>query len=296
MANVNEKPMSTESPMYVYATEMIGTYYSLLNLKDKSVLTICGAGDHVIDAFHLGAKEVIGFDLNKFSKNMLNIKIAAIKSLNYTEFLTFFGDEKVNNGLAYNLYQKLSNYLPKETKDFFDNLYEEFQFDGQKLAASEHFRQRDDLSTNRVSIKEIISYLKTEEDYLSTRKILESKNIKFIHSDLRDISSAKELSGKKFDFINISNTHHYVEKEDALRFYDNVLIPLKKILAPKGKIFFMSYSDKMYPNRFSKTVLLMNTQESLNKMKSRSDFSVSVKEFPGILTGHFDRIVIFENN
>ena len=71
---IKEKPMSEQAPMYVYATETVSSYYKLLNLKDKTVLSVCGSGDQVLNAYFFGAKRVIGCDMNERSKYITLLK------------------------------------------------------------------------------------------------------------------------------------------------------------------------------------------------------------------------------
>ena len=297
--DINEKtgvPMKNNWPMYVYATEMVGNYYSFLNISGKKVLAVCGSGDQIIEAIYYGAEEVFGFDINEFSKYMLDLKIAAIKSLTYDEFIKFFGDEKVNEGFDYIFFLKLKDNLKEETKNFFDKAYNEFDNDGKRLASSKYFRQRDDWADRRVDIREVNQYMANNENYAKTRKLIDSKNIPFITADLSELPLRKELIGKKFDFINISNIPQHIESEDPLRFYDNILVPLKKILAPKGKIFYMGYSYLLYPNKFSETVPIIQSTEAIDLMKSRNEFNITEKDYNGLVKETFDKIIILENN
>ena len=128
--------------MYIYCTEMTGKYYPRINVKNKKILTISGSGDQIIDAYFYGAREVIGFDLNHLSLKITALKFATIKSLNYKEFLHFFGTSKDNTTLDYKLYQKCQSFLKKEAKSFFDALYKHYKFDGKKLYNSAFFLLR----------------------------------------------------------------------------------------------------------------------------------------------------------
>ncbi len=289
-----EIEMSAAAPMYIYATEMTGTYYSILGLKDKSVLTICGSGDQAINACFFGAKKIVSFDLNRYCEHVLNLKIAAIKSLNYREFLEYFGEKNVNIGFDYSLYQKISVFLDQATKFFFDGRYKEFNNDGAKLVKSKCFRQRDDFSI--MPATKVNNYLENEECYNRMRSILENKNIKFVQSDIKNIDY---LAEGKFDIINLSNVPNYFvghlgESEPLEYFYREILLKLRKLLFKKGRIFFYSYSDKSYPNRIASKIPLMSTKEGLDFLKSKKDLKVSQREFDGLNPGTMDRITILE--
>lgn len=156
MPPFKEKPMTEEAPMYLYATEMVSTYYSLLGVKGKHVLTICGSGDQVLNAYFFGVTSVVGIDLNKRAEFITRLKMSAVMELTYKEFLQFFSNKR--SRFAYRLYQKIKKNLNKETADFFDNLYFAHSFNGSSLARSpDYFRQRDHFATGR--IKTMNAYL-----------------------------------------------------------------------------------------------------------------------------------------
>src|SRR5688500_7106879 len=118
-----EKPMTGEAPMYLFATETVSDYYNKIGLKGKKALTVCGSGDQVLGAFIAGASELVCYDINANSEHMLHLKIAAIKSSSYHEFLRFFG---VTSGkkLDHDRYLKIREYIDGSTRQFFDQAYE----------------------------------------------------------------------------------------------------------------------------------------------------------------------------
>ena len=294
-----QQKMSKEAPMYIYATEMVGTYYSLLGLKNKYVLTVCGSGDHVLNAYFLGAKNVVGFDLNKRSEFITRLKIAAIMKLSYKEFLKFFGEHKLNVGFSYTLYRKIRENIDKRTKNFFDKLYKQFDFNGQRLTQSRYFRQRDD-AFRAYPLKKINPYLKNEKSYLKMRQTLDDVRFRFIRSDVKDICS--KISRERFDIINLSNIPNYfagrLEKEGIkdpiMKFYDLILLKLRKNLKHNGIIFSYSYSKRFYPNRISKQIPPASRLQNIERIKARGDFKVRFIRFEGLNGTGMDRINIFQ--
>ena len=287
-----EKPMSSVAPMYIYATENMKGYYSKLNLKNKRVLSICGSGDQVLNAYFYNAKKVIGFDLNKRAEFITRLKIAAIKEMDYKEFLYFFG-RRVNTGFDYAVYKKFKEKLDNKTRRFFDRLYKEFNYNGKKMVKSSYFRQRDDFES---PLKLINAYLKSRRNYLKMRKILEKKSFKFISENIKDIH--KKLK-EKVDIINLSNVPNYyvgsLEKkgvEKPVENFYNVLLNLRKILRRRGKIFFYSYSKKIYPNKTALRVPLMAKESSIRKLKK--NFKVRCINFRSLSPGIRDRVVVLE--
>ena len=90
-SKIKEKRMGSDAPVYIYATEMCSSYYHIVDVKRKRVLTVCGSGDQILNAYFFGAEVVVGFDLNANSERMLRLKVVAIKELAYKKFLKFFG-------------------------------------------------------------------------------------------------------------------------------------------------------------------------------------------------------------
>ncbi|MFZ5955160.1 MAG: DUF3419 family protein [Nanoarchaeota archaeon] len=292
-----EKSMSSCAPIYVYATEMVGIYYKNLNISGKKILTVCGSGDQVLNAYFYGAKEVIGFDLNERSKFILDLKKAGIKKFNYDEFLKFFG-KFANEGFDYKLYLKLMPDLTVTSRKFFDSLYKQFHLNGKNLVKSKYFRQRNDFSQDTQLIN---SYLRNDVNYRKIKNILIDKKIQFIQGNILEIY--KKLNCNKFDIINLSNVPNYLvgsfiqnkESEPLMLFYNNVLLKLKNMLFDKGKIFYYSYSPKNYPNKVAKEIPLASKNSTIKMFKSKKDFKIYQINFKGCWIKHsLDKIVIFE--
>ncbi len=295
-----EIEMSEEAPMYIYATEGVSSYYSILKINNKKILTICGSGDQVLNAYFFGAKEVVGFDLNKRSEFITRIKIAAIKELNYKEFLKFFGKNYTSASLDYGLYRKIQKNLDKKTIAFFNSLYKKCNFKGKKLVKSEYFRQREDV---RLDIKKINLYLKNERTYLKLRHILKNIKFKFVQGNVKDIYTNKRLINEKFNILNLSNVPNYFtvkfERENArdpiMTFFREILLNLRKKLSPKGIIFYYAYSAQIYPNRVAKKMPLLSKNLSTKRIAKQKEFKVTIKRFE-TYKGFFDKIIILKRH
>lgn len=274
------------APMYLYGTEMISKYYPKVGLKNKKVLTISGSGDQVINAYFFGAREVVGFDLNKLSAYIINLKFAAIKRLNYLEFLRFFGTGKNDAGLSYELYLKMIPELDKDTKRFFDAVYIRYKYDGKKMARSVLFHSR---KFNVASLMEINVYLKNEHNYKKTKILINKVKFKFVRSNVLNLMSVLR---EKFDVINLSNVPNFVtafsfrnKKDPVNKFYKFVILKLKNLLFQDGKLFFYLYANSNYPNKWARKIPPLNLPDELKKLKHHKDF-----KFKGIFGG-LDKIV-----
>lgn len=91
-----------------------------LTYKD-TVLCITGSGARPLDLLIDNPKSIISVDFNSAQNHLLSLKIAAYKTLNYSEFCSFIGltDDK-NRKL---LFEKLKPILTAEQQAFWDHNY-----------------------------------------------------------------------------------------------------------------------------------------------------------------------------
>ncbi len=83
----------------------------------KTILSIASAGDNSFACLLLNSEKVVAIDTNITQIYLVELKKTAIKYLSYEEFLIFLG---INEGNSIDQYNKLSTYLIKEVKDYFD--------------------------------------------------------------------------------------------------------------------------------------------------------------------------------
>ncbi len=288
--------MTEKSPMYIYATEMVSSYYSCVGLGGKRVLSIVGSGDQIINAYFFGAKEVIGFDINKHAFFILDLKISAVNKLNYHEFLEFFGNNLSDGCLSFNLYIKLRNSLSLKTRNFFDKIYKDFNNNGKNLIKSEYFHQR---HTIKASAHDINAYLEDEKEYLKCKIIMQNKKINFFQSDINDIDTEKNKMLKgKFDIINLSNVLNYLTgntaEDSLLEVLSEVTKKVSKKISKNGLFFYYSYSPSTY-NYESKKIPPASRKSIINSIKKINNLKILIRRFKGVNTETFDKINIFMN-
>ena len=180
------------SPIYSFTTENIAGYFEYLDFTNKNVLTVAASGDHIINAFYKGAKEVYGFDINYLALIFTELKLVALQSLNYKEFLKFFmindknDVEKNRNVLDYKVYiNKLRKRLSKSVAENWDMLYENFNNNGYELRNSYIFNNKYD--NNNIKLKSNL-YLKSELDYNIAKENINKKEIILINSNYKDLN------------------------------------------------------------------------------------------------------------
>lgn len=281
-----------KAPIYLYGTEAIGSYYKVLNLNGKSVLTINGSGDQVLNAYYFGAKRVVGFDIIKDTKYMLDLKIAAIKGLNRDGFLRFFGSKKDVGSFDREIYSSLEKYLDVKTMDFFNNLFEEYNGNGRALLDSDNFRERKEFYEK---LDEINPFLASDDNYEKMQKIVSDVEPEFVEADIR---SVHEKVGGVFDVINLSNVLNYISKDYEERgvenpigaVYEDAIVGLKNKLSKDGKIIF--YSFYRAPEEIG-AMPLIGRVSSFEWIARKGDFKVSKIKFNGILNGE-DFVTVLE--
>ena len=120
------KIFHNNSSVYKFTNENISSYYDLLNLKDKNILTVCSSGDHVLEAILKDVKKVDCFDISIFTKYFMNLKLASVLTLDYIEFFNYLLNKTNIRIFAYEIYIKIRPVLKQIDFDsliFWDNLY-----------------------------------------------------------------------------------------------------------------------------------------------------------------------------
>ena len=202
--------------LYNMTTENIYEFLYNYDLRDKKVLTVAGSGDQRLNSYLLGARKVTCFDINPLTELHMELKDRAIETLNYDEFLDFFGiingiyDK--NNILDFRLFDKFSILLESDTYDFFNyiiqnNKGKDIYFDGEDLN----------------SLEKLNGYFNID-NYYKLKDIIRHKKIDFIDTDIHSLPD--RLNGEKFDMIllsNISDYTHHMYKEDDLKHYRELI-------------------------------------------------------------------------
>lgn len=241
--NISDKgKFSSYSQLYSFTTENIAGYFKHFDFKEKKVLTVGGSGDHMINAYLSGAKEVVCFDINILAGYYTELKIAALKKLDYDTFLSFFmRPDSVNiNTFSYKTYLMLENELSIPAKYFFNTLYKYFKNNGCKIRESLLFNNEYDEKTKKI-INNL--YLANENIYNKTKNILINTKFKWYANSIEELCSGKVLKNKKFDLILLSNISDYSHKmfntgEYLSEYKLKIIEPLLKHVSDNGKLQF----------------------------------------------------------
>ena len=85
---------------------------------EDTVLCITGSGSRALDLLIDSPKKIFSIDFNATQNYLLELKIAAYKSLNYSEFRVFIGLDPSLDRLIF--YNKLSLHLTPGAKKYWD--------------------------------------------------------------------------------------------------------------------------------------------------------------------------------
>lgn len=277
------------SKIYSMCTENIYGFLSNYDLKDKKVLTVAGSGDQRLNAYFMGAKSVTCFDVNSLSESQINLKDAAIKTINFEKFIKFFGIYSRKYGNDYKMldskiFYELSNKLDIETYLLFDYIINN---NSNYIDINKHiyYPSKKDLDI----LEKMNNYL-NPDDYLKLRYILKDKKVDFINTHLTKL---KECIGKeKFDVILLSNISDYINrfllKNDLLEFR-KIIENLKSNLNSDG-IIQVGYIYSDYKGHGSCSDF--RNDEIREKYFSKNEFSsIYVSSFDNI--NNKDKVIVY---
>lgn len=239
--------------LYPFTNENIGGYYNRLDFENKNVLTVTSSGDHILNAILLGANEINAFDINPLAKYYVALKIAALKSLNLDQFISFLYNKNIfkqeESYLNYKIYlYRIREYLDTKSKIFCDYMFENYTT--KEIYKSKLF------SKNFLNIRGLIEanpYL-NEENFKKLKKIIENVVINYFDSDLKNIPELK----RKFDIIILSNIPSFLDNDiSKLKELRELIDKLKK---DDSQVILNYYYNNII-NSVSNGILVYNFKE-----------------------------------
>ena len=188
----------------------------------KNALVVAASGDHPLFCSLYGAQHVDTFDISYNAKCMMDIKVAALNSLDYLDYRCFLGDlytecrsSSINITNVKNM-DKILQMLPKTESDYI------------RVLKNEPLFSRGPNPTS-------MGALPTFFEYCTLRK----KIIKPYNFFLAGIFKLEKHLEKHYDFVHLSNIFDYVSEG----YYADLLLPLMKHLNPGGRIVLENFDD-----------------------------------------------------
>ena len=235
---------------FIYKTTNEKTeYYQHLLQNVESLLCVTSSGDQVLNAIASGVKNIDCYDISVFPKYFLELKIAAVKTLNKDDFIDYFFRLKQCDEFSDDIYDKVRCNLSSWSLKFWDSLYN--FYDGYEIYNSTLF------SSEPYNIKERILNM----PYLLNYDMLKN-NIEHIHLNYNEgnVYDILHNSNKQYDLINLSSIVYHEKK--LLIDYKNFLLSCNN-LKDNGKVLTYLYKVNDY------------MLEVLNKHFSEENFSFS---------------------
>lgn len=205
--NVFKKEYTFDEHSFIYkkTNERLQDIGDILENK-KKILCVIGSGDQILNILLTNPEQIDAFDISVFPMYFLELKIAAIKTLTYEEYISFFIDDIDHRKDEYYddlFFDKISKELPEEIKDFWQHLFDFNDWDeiyNSMLFSSEPVIKNYALEQNK--------YLE-EKEYYKLREILKNKKINYIQSNILDLDIEES-----YDLIYLSNILQYVNPEE----------------------------------------------------------------------------------
>lgn len=202
------------SEAFLFGTENQEGVNGIINYSQKTVLTPASSGDHYISAVYYDACKVDTFDINRITYYITYLKIAAIITLDYEEFLSFFvsQDEAGNFRIEFWNLRTLKRLLPSMPRDaayFWDKI----------MYAIYLGELTNPLYSGFVpsNIQRGMPFYKSKEEYYKLQSKLKDRGYpKFYEADILSIS---ELLDTKYDIIYLSNIIECLVCQELYKLY-----------------------------------------------------------------------------
>lgn len=170
-----------------------------MDINAKDVLTVTGSFDQCLNLVYSGANYICNFDVNVLTVFLAMLKYAAVKVLDYHEYLDFFSR---NDTLNYQTYLNVKPFLAPPFNEYWDFVYNLFSYDGEALANSRLFHGIEAID----QLSAINPYLKNEKNYNETKQKIDNVHINFEEKDLLQIGEGEE----QYDLMFFSNIQSYL--------------------------------------------------------------------------------------
>lgn len=200
--NISGTAFHNTSVIYKGTNERQVDYHHHL-LDKKDILTTLGSSDQVLNSMLVNPNTITAFDISRFPKYFLYLKLAAVLNLSYEEFLDFFFESTTTSGIYDEMYDKISKSLPTDDKEFWDSLFS--YFDWYDIYESSMFSRETVITSYHITQN---PYL-TKENYYKLRDLIPTINLQTKEGNIYTMDFDQE-----YDFINLSNIWNYNNPHD----------------------------------------------------------------------------------
>lgn len=212
--NINKnKSFHNDSFIYKFSNENISNYFKYL-LNKQNILEVISSGDQILNSVLGNSFNIDGFDISRFPRYFLSLKIAAIKTISKDDYTNLFiEDNNSDNDYYDDLYDLIKKELDEKDKLFWNylfNFYDWTDIYNSNLFSTEPYNKQKVIENN--------PYLQTD-NYLKLRDKLNKLNLNIY---INDISNLIKTLSKKYDLVNLSNIIYYKDLKEYYELLKNI--------------------------------------------------------------------------
>lgn len=210
----------TYSTPFLFSTENLEEISKFVSYENKDVLTIASSGDQYLSSIYNGASNVDIYDINRFTCYITYLKVAAILTLTYEEFLAFFvpAADFVNEDFwNLRLLKKVLPALPSDVGNFWERIIFQCKKSGYGnfVCPNSFFSKRENMMTG-------MPFYYNEKDYYKMQNILRSRINKFPNFIETDLLKIGENVKATYDVIYLSNVVENIVRGEIEGYYGYV--------------------------------------------------------------------------
>lgn len=184
--------------IYPFTTENIAGYMSDLDLINKKVITVTGSTDHILNIVFKGGTDITTFDVNPLTEKYMDLKLAALRSLDFKDFVNFLLYDS-NISLDYDILSSLD--MSDSSRKLWLEKLNEFNKDGLSLKHSKYFNRNYFNPDSKVWQNLYLN----EDGYKLVKERLGNVRIKFLNRSLENLEVDED-----FDYMFLSNISDYI--------------------------------------------------------------------------------------
>lgn len=184
--------------IYPFTTENIAGYMSDLDLINKKVITVTGSTDHILNIVFKGGTDITTFDVNPLTEKYMDLKLAALRSLDFKDFVNFLLYDS-NISLDYDILSSLD--MSDSSRKLWLEKLNEFNKDGLSLKHSKYFNRNYFNPDSKIWQNLYLN----PAGYKLVKKRLSNVRIKFMNSSLETLNLKEE-----YDYMFLSNISDYI--------------------------------------------------------------------------------------
>ena len=200
------------SSIYRFTNEDVTSYFH--HLQDKrSVLSVIGSGNQILNSILAGTRDIDCFDISIFPEYYLYLQIASVLALSKEDYINYYLSDDRDILFCDDIYDVIRNRLSGNYKTFWDTLY--MFDDGIDIYESLLFRH--DCCFRNVVIDN--NPFLQDDNYERLKQILEREPIK-IKPRVMDILNSR--ISRNYDLVNLSNilSYHF-SMDDYVDYFDS---------------------------------------------------------------------------